>query len=122
MVALDIVNASNAQIPESLPAGLVVVVTGGTNGIGEATLKQLTKLLVRPKVYIVGRSQEAGERIISECKSINSDGEYIFIQKSFDLLKNTAEAIEEIKSKEKKVNILILSAGSPDLSKTGTNT
>jgi NADP-dependent 3-hydroxy acid dehydrogenase YdfG len=118
MVAINLVHASNEQIAESLPAGLVVVVTGGTNGIGEATIKELVKYAVRPKIYIVGRSQKAADRIIAHCHSVNPDGKYLFIQKSFGLLKSIAELVEEIKSKEERVNILIHSAGSPDLTKT----
>jgi NADP-dependent 3-hydroxy acid dehydrogenase YdfG len=117
MVALDVVNASNAQIPTSLPPGLVVVITGGTSGIGESTLKQFAALLVRPKFYVVGRSQEAADRIFAECRILNPEAEYIFIQKSLDLIKNAAEAIEEITSKETKINILLLCAGGPDFSK-----
>jgi NADP-dependent 3-hydroxy acid dehydrogenase YdfG len=117
MVAINIVNASNAQISKSLPADLVAVVTGGTSGIGEATINELVKHAVRPKIYIVGRSQESADRIISHCQSINPDGKYFFIQKSFGLLKSIAELVEEIMSKEKKINILIHSAGGPDLDK-----
>jgi short-subunit dehydrogenase len=119
MVALDIVRASNAAIPTALPPGLVAVFIGATNGIGEETVKQFAKLAVRPKVYIVGRSQPAAENIIAECRASNPDGEYIFIQKSLDLLKNSVEVIDEIKSREKKINILFLSAGGPDMSRTG---
>jgi len=120
MVAIILVKASNAQISKSLPAGLVAVVTGGTSGIGEAIVKELVKHAVRPKIYIVGRSQEAADGIIAHCQSVNPDGEYLFMQKSFDLLKNVAELVEEIKSKEKNINILVHSAGSPDLTKTIT--
>jgi NADP-dependent 3-hydroxy acid dehydrogenase YdfG len=119
MVSLPIVQSSNAQIPKTLPSGLVVVLTGGTSGIGEVTLKLLAKLLVSPKIYIIGRSQSAADRIIGECKELNPDGTFVFIQKSMELMKNVAEVADEIKSKEKKVNLLFHSAGGPAFGKEG---
>jgi NADP-dependent 3-hydroxy acid dehydrogenase YdfG len=118
MVAISDVNASNEQIAQCLPAGLVAVVTGGTSGIGEATVKELVKCAVRPKIYVIGRSQEAANRILSHCRSVNPEGEYLFIRTSFDLLKNVAELVDEIRSKEDKINILVHSAGGPDVTKT----
>src|ERR1700742_1329233 len=106
MVAVERVKESNAAIPSALPPGLVAVFTGGTNGIGEATLRLFAKLAVRPRVYIIGRSQSSAENIIADCRVLNPDGEFTFIQKALDLLKNTNEAIEVIKAKEKKINIL----------------
>lgn len=118
MVGINLVNASNALIPTVLPPGLVAVFAGGTAGIGEATLKLFTKLAVKPRAYIIGRSQAAAERIIAECRVLNPDGEFIFLQKELHLIKNTNEVIDDIKKREKVVNILFLSAGGPDFSKT----
>jgi NADP-dependent 3-hydroxy acid dehydrogenase YdfG len=116
MVALDVVKASNATLPKELPPGIVGVFVGGTSGIGEATLKVLAKQAVQPKIYIIGRSAEAAARIIAECRILNADGEYIFIQKSLTLLKDVEALCEEIKQREKYVNILCLSVGEPDVS------
>ena len=118
MVPLPVVLASNATIPKTLAPGLVAVFAGGTSGIGEETLKTLAKLSVKPKFYIVGRSTSAAERIIAECRVLNPDGEYVFLQKELDLMKNIKEVCEEIKSKEKFINLLVLSAGGPDLSRS----
>ena len=41
-----------------------------------------------PKVYFVGRSQEAADRIVAECKEANSGGKYIFIKADVSLLAN----------------------------------
>jgi NADP-dependent 3-hydroxy acid dehydrogenase YdfG len=119
MVLIELVNASNEAIPTSLPTGLVAVFAGGTSGIGEATLRLFAKLAVNPRVYIIGRSRSAAENIIADCRQSNPGGEFVFIQKDLDLLKNTNEAVKEIKAKEKKINILFLSAGGPDMTRTG---
>jgi len=118
MIPLNLVKASNATLLQSLPPGIVAVFVGGTSGVGEVTLKLFAKNSVRPRLYIVGRSHEAAERIIAECRIVNPEGEYTFIQKSLDLMKNWEELSNEIKSKEKALNLLFLSAGEPDLSKT----
>jgi hypothetical protein len=53
MVNTDAVRASNAQGDRI--KDFVGIFVGGTGGIGEATLKELFRRTVRPKVYIVGR-------------------------------------------------------------------
>ncbi|KGO69213.1 hypothetical protein PITC_096260 [Penicillium italicum] len=44
MVSLPDVQSSNAQIGNTLPAGLVGVFVGATNGIGEAALKEFLRV------------------------------------------------------------------------------
>jgi NAD(P)-dependent dehydrogenase (short-subunit alcohol dehydrogenase family) len=118
MVALDFVKASNASIPQNLPSDLVAVFVGGTSGVGEATLTLFTKSTRRPRIYIVGRSRDAAERIITKCRIDNSEGSYSFIQKDLDLMSNVEEVCEEISGREEAINLLFLSAGGPDLSRS----
>jgi NAD(P)-dependent dehydrogenase (short-subunit alcohol dehydrogenase family) len=112
MVALPEVQSSNSRIASALPPGLVAVFVGGTNGIGETTLKQFAKHARKPRVYFIGRSQEAGDRIAAECKALNSDGEYIFVKADTSLIRNVDDICRDIKAKEKSVNLLFLSTGS----------
>jgi len=111
MVLLTEVQASNSRIASTLIPGLVAVFVGGTSGVGETTLKQFAKHAVKPRVYFVGRSQEAGDRIKAECQKLNPEGEFIFIKEEISLLKNVDEVCEVIKSKEKSVNLLFLTIG-----------
>ncbi|PVH81641.1 hypothetical protein DL98DRAFT_623718 [Cadophora sp. DSE1049] len=115
MVFLTDVQASNTQISTSLPSGLVAVFVGGTSGIGEITLKKFAKYTRQPRAYIVGRSQSAAERIIAECRTLNPDGAYIFIKADVSLMKNVDKVCDEIKAKEKVVNLLFMSAGFPSI-------
>ncbi len=112
MVSLADMKSSNSRIPSSLPPGLVAVFAGATSGIGETTLKQFAKHARQPRVYFLGRSQEAGDRIVAECKTLNSEGEYIFVKADLSLIRVVDEVCRDIKSKEKAVNLLFLSTGS----------
>jgi NAD(P)-dependent dehydrogenase (short-subunit alcohol dehydrogenase family) len=112
MVALPEVQSSNSRIASALPPGLVAVFVGGTNGIGETTLKQFAKHARKPRVYFIGRSQEAGDRIAAECKALNSDGEYIFVKADTSLIRNVDDICRDIEANEKSVNLLFLSTGS----------
>ena len=111
MVSLPLVQSSNALIPSTLPPNLVAVFIGATSGIGEATLKQFAKHARRPRAYFVGRSQDAGDRIVAECKALNPEGEFVFIKADVSLMRVVDGVCEEIKAKEKAINILFLSAG-----------
>ena len=120
MVSLSLVQSSNTLISSTLPPNLVAVFVGATSGIGEATLKQFAKHARQPRAYFVGRSQDAGDRIFAECKALNAKGEFIFIKADVSLIRIVDKVCEEIKAKEKAINILFLSAGVAVLDRRGT--
>jgi NAD(P)-dependent dehydrogenase (short-subunit alcohol dehydrogenase family) len=117
MVALTAVEAFNSQLsdPMTYPAEPIVVITGGTSGIGEETAKNFAEWTVRPRIYILGRSQQSADRIIGECKLINPDAKLKFIQADLALLKNVDRVCTEISQLESRVNVLFLSAGELDI-------
>ncbi|CZR36417.1 uncharacterized protein FPRO_03323 [Fusarium proliferatum ET1] len=108
MVSLSRVQQTNASAASKLPAGLVAVFAGATAGIGETALKAFAKYTTQPKIYYIGRSQEAGDRLQIELKESNPEGEYVFIKKDMSLLKNVDEVCRDIKSKETVLNVLFL--------------
>ena len=112
MVSLTDVQSSNSRIASTLPPGLVAVFVGATSGVGETSLKQFAKHSRQPRIYFVGRSQEAGDRIAAECRTLNSEGEYVFIKADTSLICTVDDVCRDIKSKEKAVNLLFLSTGS----------
>jgi NAD(P)-dependent dehydrogenase (short-subunit alcohol dehydrogenase family) len=112
MVALQDVVSSNERIRSALPKGMVAVFVGGTSGVGEYTVKAFAKYAAAPRVYIVGRSQDAADRIMSECEEINADGEYQFIKADISLLKTVDDVCREICSKEMAIHLLFQSQGS----------
>ena len=97
----------------------MAVFVGGTSGIGETTLKQFAKQAVRPVCYIVGRSREAAEKIIAECKTSNPDGQYIFIKGDVSLMSGVDRVCEEIMNKESVINLLFLTPMVPDFNRSG---
>jgi len=111
MVTIEQVRASNAQIATCLPPGLVAVFVGATNGVGEAAVKQFAKHAVSPRVYLLGRSKDAGQRIVAECEARNPQGTFTFISKDLSLLRNVDEVCREILAKESHVNVLFLTIG-----------
>ncbi|KLP02646.1 uncharacterized protein FFB20_00495 [Fusarium fujikuroi] len=108
MVSLSQAQQTNASAASKLPAGLVAVFAGATAGIGETALKAFAKYTTQPKIYYIGRSQEAGDRLQIELKELNPEGEYVFIKKDMSLLKNVDEVCRDIKSKETVLNVLFL--------------
>ncbi|AEO58291.1 hypothetical protein MYCTH_2305531 [Thermothelomyces thermophilus ATCC 42464] len=111
MVTLEQMRSSNARIPECLPPGVVAVFVGGTSGIGEATMKQLAKYAVQPRIYFIGRSERAAARIMDELVAINPAGEYHFLQADLSLLQNVDQVCCEIKSRESLINLIFLTSG-----------
>ncbi len=84
---------------------------GGTSGIAESTIKNFCLFAVKPFIYLVGRNEDAANRIISELQDIDSGGTYTFIKKDVSLLENVDEVCTEIKQKEKRVNLLFMTCG-----------
>lgn len=117
MVSLSLIQSSNSLVSSTLPPGLVAIFVGATSGIGETTLKQFAKHAKKPRAYIIGRSQDAADRITDECKALNPEGEYIFVQADVSLILEVDRVCNEIKEKEEFVNILFLSAGLADMSR-----
>ena len=118
MVSLSAIQSSNSRIASSLPPHLVGVFVGATAGIGETTLKQFAKHARQPRAYLIGRSQNAADRIVAECKAINPHGEYLFIKADVSSIRTVDTVCEEIMAKETAINVLFFTQGTLD-SRTG---
>ncbi len=118
MVALDQVIGSNKRIKSTFPNGLIAVFVGGSSGIGEYTVKKLVKYAPNPRIYIVGRSQQAAHRIIQECKDINSGAYVEFIKADISLIQVVDNVCQQIKRKETSINLLFESQGSTGFSES----
>jgi NADP-dependent 3-hydroxy acid dehydrogenase YdfG len=117
MVALAAVEKFNPNLkdPKNYPSNPVVVITGGTSGIGEETAKNFARSTVRPRIYILGRSQQSADRIISECKILNPNATLTFIKADLALIKNVDNVCSDIARLESRINVLFLCAGEMDL-------
>ncbi|KAF4965412.1 hypothetical protein FSARC_6790 [Fusarium sarcochroum] len=91
--------------------GHVGVFVGGTSGIGEATVREFVQYSMNPRVYLLGRSQEQADRIEDEFRTLNPTSDVRFLQCDVSQLSNVDKLCEQIKTQEKSVNLLFLSAG-----------
>jgi NADP-dependent 3-hydroxy acid dehydrogenase YdfG len=114
MVSLSEIRRSNSELKTQSP-GLVAVFVGGTAGIGANTLKHLVISTNSPKVYIVGRSQTAAAPQLDELKTLNPHATFTFIEAQASLLKDVDRVCNEIKSIEKKIDLLFLTVGALSL-------
>lgn len=117
MVSLDKIQSSNDSITTTYPDPLVAVFAGATAGIGETSLREFVRHTNKPRIYIIGRSKEACDRLNVDLKSVNSGGEYIFIRSDVSLLRNVDQVCKDIRSKESAINVLFMSQGSLNFKK-----
>ena len=110
MVNIKDVRTSNASFKESKES-LVAVFVGGTSGIGKGTLRQFAKHAYAPKVYVVGRSKSSAQPLLDELSTSNPQGNFIFLETEISLMKNVDKVCEEIKSKEKSLDLLFMTPG-----------
>ncbi|KAI9727612.1 MAG: hypothetical protein M1834_008052 [Cirrosporium novae-zelandiae] len=107
MVHLDIVHACNAILVETQP--LVAVFVGGTSGIGECSVRALTATHANRgkglRLYIVGRNNDAAEKIISDCLEVCPTGQFRFVRANdLSLLKDVDRVCAEIVQAEGEAN------------------
>ncbi|KAE8354415.1 hypothetical protein BDV28DRAFT_85014 [Aspergillus coremiiformis] len=119
MVGISDVRKSNSSL-HTRNDDYIAVFVGGTSGIGEATAKELAKVVKKPTIHLVGRNQAAGSKILAELKAANPEGTFYFIQSDVSLLQNVDKACSEIKQKEKAIDLLFLSTGHLAMSKQNT--
>ncbi len=89
--------------------GKVAVVTGGTRGIGFATVKKF--LENEAKVVLLGSKQETVEKAIKELKQINSSYEVIGFYQNLSSKEEMDEVFKKVKEIYGHIDILINNAG-----------
>ena len=89
--------------------GKVAVVTGGTRGIGFATVKKF--LENEAKVVLLGSKQETVEKAIKELKQINSSYEVIGFYPNLSSKEEMDDVFKKVKEIYGHIDILINNAG-----------
>ncbi|KAH9480641.1 Short-chain dehydrogenase [Psilocybe cubensis] len=89
-------------------SGKVMIVTGGSVGIGRETVKAL--LHHNAKVYIAARNEEASRKTIEELKN-ETDKEAVFLKLDLGDFQSIKAAVTEFQSKESKLDVLFNNAG-----------
>jgi NADP-dependent 3-hydroxy acid dehydrogenase YdfG len=111
MVDIKVFRESNAKFKETNSPGTVALFVGGTSGIGKGTLIQFVKHANTPTVYVVGRSKSAFSPLLDELQNLNPQSTIIFIESEISLIRNVDKVCEQIKAKEKKLDLIFLSPG-----------
>lgn len=108
-----IIEKNTQYIKQAAAIRPVAVFVGATSGLGEHTAYAFAKHTVKPTIYIVGRNIEAGTRVVSQLRRINSDPEskYFFLKHDVTLISEADKLSEVIKKNETHVNLLFLSPG-----------
>jgi len=97
---------SASQIPDL--SGKVVIITGGSGGIGKETAKVL--LGKNAKVYIAARNATTGEEAVQDLAKATGKTP-IFLKIDLADLKSVKAAAEEYKTKESKLDVLFNNGG-----------
>ncbi|KUJ12955.1 NAD(P)-binding protein [Mollisia scopiformis] len=109
-VKLSDMKASNSRLTSDT-APRIAVFVGATSGIGKATLTRLVAQQTALKVYVVGRNAEKQKSFINQLQQSNEKAQIIFIEGEISLMADTKRIYNEIKSKERSIDALFLSAG-----------
>lgn len=90
--------------------GRVVLVTGGTSGIGIETARAL--FATNADVFITARDLNKGSRVIEDIrKSTKGDGRLEAIEMDMDKLESVKAAAQAFLDKSSKLNVLVNNAG-----------
>jgi NAD(P)-dependent dehydrogenase (short-subunit alcohol dehydrogenase family) len=103
MVSIKVVKYCNAALIKSQQ--LVAVITGGTSGIGEHTIRTLADIHGKEgrglRIYLVGRKEGPAKKIISDCLELCPLGDFRFVQAGdLALLKDVDYVCAEITKAE----------------------
>lgn len=110
MVALSEVKASNARISQDI-APRTAVITGGTDGIGKATLTRLVSTKLPIRIYVIGRNGDKHKPFLDQLRRSNDKADIIWIEAQISLLAEVKRVCGLIKEREKSIDLLYMSVG-----------
>ncbi|CAH0003522.1 unnamed protein product [Clonostachys byssicola] len=112
------------QLERDVPelSGKVLLVTGGTKGLGAGAVSLLAKR--KPaKIYITGRNKAAAQKLINQAQEDGSQSEIIFLACDQTSLASVQQAADAFLAKESRLDVLMANAGimaaPPGLTKDG---
>ncbi|KAJ2979373.1 hypothetical protein NUW58_g7217 [Xylaria curta] len=96
------------DVPEL--TGKVILITGGTNGLGAAAAVMLARRNPA-KIYITGRNESAAQHVIADIKSTGTQTETVWLRCDHANLASVKEAAEVVSAKESRLDVLMANAG-----------
>jgi retinol dehydrogenase-14 len=99
-----------------LMAGKVVLITGGTDGIGKQAAKELAAM--GAEVVIVGRSREKAEIAVSEINAHSQRDEDSYLLADLSSMNEVRKLVEEFTRRYSRLDVLINNAGSAFMART----
>ncbi|KAH8202566.1 hypothetical protein TruAng_003277 [Truncatella angustata] len=96
------------DVPEL--TGKVILITGGTSGLGAATARMLASRNPA-KIYITGRNEFRAQHVIADIRSTDTGTEVFWIRCDYADLASVKEAAELISAKKSCLNMLMANAG-----------
>ena len=110
MVSISDAKASNARITkDTVP--YVAVLTGGTDGIGKATLVRLVGTNQPIKIYVIGRNGDKHKPFLNDLRKSNQKADIVWLEGQVSLLAEVKRLCDTIKVRETSIDILFMSAG-----------
>lgn len=98
----------NGELPSL--AGKVILITGGTAGLGASTIEILAEK-GPAHIFFTGRNQRAADTILSRLKRAAPRVAVTFIRNDISSLQSTQEAANAFKTASDRLDILMLNAG-----------
>ncbi|KAM7215917.1 hypothetical protein V8F06_008675 [Rhypophila decipiens] len=111
MTKTDVITSSNERFARERHEGLVCVFMGGTSGIGLATLRRLLTMVQSSTFYVLGRNPARYANDIDQLRKLAPTCRIIFIEAEASLISSVDAACDQIKSAEKKVDLVCMSPG-----------
>lgn len=115
MPSITEVRAANAAF--ETPYIPVILITGGTSGIGQAMAEEFAKITKgNAHIIILGRNRASAESIISSFpKPTSVQAVHEFVECDVSLIKNIEKTTQSLLSRLPRLNFLVLSAGAIDV-------
>ncbi len=89
--------------------GKAVLITGPTSGLGRATADAIADLGAR--IVLVSRSRDKLERVSDELSARHGEDRFPFVVADMSSLSNVRDAVDEIREREPRLDVLIDNAG-----------
>jgi retinol dehydrogenase 12 len=105
----------DADIPNL--SGKIILVTGGTSGLGKGSVLELAKHKPE-RIYMTARSAKRGNPAVEDIKAVVPDANITFLELDLTSMASVQKAAKQILGEVNRLDILIANAGIMNVSET----